>query len=93
MATIYVIRGSAGEYSDRHEWLVEAHSTEVAAQARIRRLDELLQELGANIPHQGWQKEKVAIDAIKAHPEGDPHFSPDYTGTSYSYAECELVSQ
>jgi len=89
VSKIYVISGSTGEYSDRTEWLVEAHSTEVAAQARINQLDELMLEL--NVDGNGsymYEQRAAAEKAMRVHPKGDPYFRLDYTGSSYSYAEC-----
>ena len=89
--TIYIVSGSTGEYSDRCDWLVDAHTTEQAAKDRITQLDALMQETGVlAFPYADWKEKMDRIDAMKTHLNGDPFFSCDYTGTSYSYAECEL---
>lgn len=36
---VWVVTASQGEYSDRSEWCVEAHTTEAAGQAAVERLD------------------------------------------------------
>jgi len=94
MSTIYIVFGSAGEYSDRREWTVEAHTTEEAAQARIRQLDALVQEFGLTGGYQGrgYEQELALINGFKSHPHGDQNFQTDYTGTSYYYGSCELVT-
>lgn len=91
MSIIYVISGSTGEYSDRCEWLVEAHSTEAAAQARVTQLHELMQELG--VTDASYKTRDAAIEKMRTHTLGDSNFSIFYGDTGYSYAECELVSQ
>jgi hypothetical protein len=81
---IWLVFGSTGEYSDRTEWVVEAHRTEAAAQARVTELTTLMQELGAGSGgHPGWQERQVWVNAMQAHPRGDPSYSEDNTGTTY----------
>jgi len=84
---IWIVHGSTGEYSDRMEWIVEAHVTEEAAHARVKRLTELLQGMGS---YDTWDRRKAMEKAMREHPEGDPRCDIDYTGTSWYLSECEL---
>jgi hypothetical protein len=91
---IWIVHGSAGEYSDRGEWLVEAHKTEDAAKARVAALDALLLEHGykhGDGPNDGDWKARMARREAFAKLARDPRFSSDYTGTTYWVAECELI--
>jgi hypothetical protein len=88
---IWIVHGSTGEYSDRQEWVVEAHSTEAAAQARIERLDQLMLETGVNTPPSRYSDRSSMIKVMRDHAEGDPFFNCDYTGTSYYMSQCILV--
>jgi hypothetical protein len=92
VTSVWIVFGSTGEYSDRREWMVEAHSTEEGAKKRIARLDLLMQEIGPQVDWYDYQRQEAAVRAMKEHPEGDPDFRQDYTGTSYYMGMCPLVS-
>lgn len=98
MSTIYIVAGSTGEYSDRTDWNVCAFISERAAQERIRKLDDLMQQCGVTLDVKGFVtvgdwgiRRDAAVEAMKSHPDGDPDFRCYYNSTSYSYSACELV--
>lgn len=80
---LYVVTGVTGEYSDRSEWLVRAHSSEAGARADVETLTAKWAELTAGLGY--YQDEyDVARSAMKAF---DPGFRVDYTGTSWFVQE------
>lgn len=81
--TIYVVIGECGEYSDREEWLVEAHYSELTARERVQELEALAR------CHHGMLR-AVAESVIRKHPRGDRKFQTDYTGTRYRYEPVPL---
>ena len=87
MAKIFVVFGTTGEYSDRTEWLVDARHTNEAAKARVFFLEDKMRALGAVGSEYFKMRGDAALEAMK---EFDPHFSMDYTGTSYYYSSVEL---
>lgn len=89
---IWIIHGTTGEYSDRGEWVVEAHDSKDAAMARIVALDALLLAHGYKHgePVRGDWKERDAAKKAFRELSGDSHFDADYTGTSYFLSECDL---
>ncbi len=84
--TIYVVVGSAGEYSDRNEWLVRAFDDEEAAKAFVLRATDKARELYAESEVQ-WAKGNTAWRAIN---EYDPDMKFSYTGASYFYGAVPL---
>lgn len=83
MATVFVVVGSTGEYSDRSEWMVRAFLNRGAAEALVLRLAAWcdVRQCGEN-----------AADIVRPDekPAEDPGFRCDYTGTRYSVAECPI---
>lgn len=80
--SVFVVKGSRGEYADKVTWLVAWHpSLELAkmhAENAQRRGEELVNEFG---PDCVWQHGKVN--------EYDPDFEPSYTGASYTVIEVK----
>jgi hypothetical protein len=87
---IWIVHGSTGEYSDRGEWVVDAHRTEEAAQARVKALEAKLHASGIERMTR-WDDDWLAAkQAFQSDPDGDPNFDIDYTGTSWYLSPCEL---
>lgn len=86
---IYIVQGSTGEYSDRHEWIVVAFANEDVAMARVERLEALLREFGTD--DADWDDRRRAEEIIRTHAEGDPQCSIDYTGTRYFLTKCTFI--
>jgi hypothetical protein len=89
---IWIVHGSAGEYSDRGEWVVDAWPSKEAAEARIAALEALLLEHGykhGEPDWNDWQGREAARERFRE-VSGDAHFSTDYTGTRYFLSSCEL---
>lgn len=88
---VWIVMGSTGEYSDRTDWNVDAWTTEEAAINRVANLDRLMLELGlSRLNHSDYISREAESKKMKEHPDGDPNFQRDYTGTSYSYSMVEL---
>lgn len=85
--TVYVVRGSTGEYSDRSEWPVRAFMSETEAQALV---------LAATDRARAIEYERrdrcdlVGVDSRLTN-EYDSNMSMDYNGTFYNYETVELV--
>lgn len=91
MDKVWIVMGDTGEYSDRSEWVVEAHATEVAAQARVEALETMLREAGLSVSNSeipDYHERNQAVEAIRGRPDGDPGLHVDYTGARYSLASC-----
>lgn len=84
--TVYVVRGSTGEYSDRSEWLVRAFINEDAAKDYAERCGQHARAFA--------ERERIAgtyIDSDGQNPL-DSNFHCDYTGTYYTVEACPLGS-
>jgi hypothetical protein len=84
--TIYVVRGTTGEYSDRTEWLTRAFDYEADAVAFC---DFLALERQKLPPNESWQDGQDIEAAMRAF---DPGFSEDYTGTRWYVEGVTLQS-
>lgn len=91
---IWIVHGTAGEYSDRGEWIVDAWPSREAAQARVEALEALALKHGyrhGSGPAGSYSYEQDRAMREKFIEEsGDKRFSADYTGTTYFYSSCEL---
>lgn len=93
MPEVFVVMGATGEYSDRYEWPVRAFLDEGKAQALVAAADEDARAwLARSADH--WQqymnfRELSETEKAELFPH-DPHFSMDYTGTSYYVMKVEL---
>ena len=85
--TIYVVVGSAGEYSDRNEWLVRAFDDEEAAKAFVLRASDKARELYAERQVQWYEKGNMDWRPIS---EYDPCVQLSYSGTLYYYGAVPL---
>lgn len=74
--TVYVIRGTTGEYSDRQEWLVCAYQDEQLAKDHVLAATRWAHEEHARIGRYG--------DSDRPSPY-DPDIVIYYTGTAYRY--------
>jgi hypothetical protein len=68
MRTIYVVRGSAGEYSDRNEWPICAYEDEALAQKFVELASALARVFEAK--YEGARQNR--IDYHRLHP-GEPY--------------------
>lgn len=87
-AQAYVVIGTTGEYSDRSEWPVAVVASEQAAESYITALDQQYQRMPRRWHGRSWEYQ----DEIRAHMSLDPKFHCDYTGTSYFYCACPILS-
>ncbi len=88
MDRVWVVMGWTGEYSDRSEWPVAAFMTEEAAQARVKALDEKMQEMPKE-----WRRNWDDREKVRAHMGAlDPDYHEDYTGTGYFIYEVPVVA-
>lgn len=87
MAKVYIVSGETGEYDSYREWTVCVYGNEARATARVKKLNELLSE------HNCWARraDDATKEIIRAHPDGDPHFQTDLTGTTYSYEAVDFI--
>lgn len=84
MATVFVVMGGTGEYSDHRSWEVAAFLDEAKADA-LR--DELEAWCRAN---ECWQQKPPWLYEKDLKPPQDPQFQCDYTGVSYGVAAITL---
>jgi hypothetical protein len=83
--TVYVVRGTTGEYSDRTEWSVYGFESEAEARAYV----DFLGEQRKRLPQRSWSyTDDLAVEVEMR--KFDPCFSEDYTGTSW-YVEPVLI--
>jgi hypothetical protein len=102
VTTVYVVMGSAGEYSDRDEWPVRAYRSKEAAQAEVTRLSGLALIYGEKSAAEeefwdieydaakfaAWKAQNVpGLDAA------DPSFRTSYTGTRYFIYDVSLEGE
>lgn len=87
-ATIYVVQGSTGEYSDHREWLVHAFRHEADAQAEVEFLTAKWMELRAS-DGTDWEERHADEEAMRVF---DPGFFTDYTGSHWNVLAVDLVS-
>ena len=62
--TIWVVSASQGEYSDRTEWVVEAHTTEEAGKAAVDKLDEAERIANAGRARYTYEKRSYYLSDI-----------------------------
>jgi hypothetical protein len=92
-ATIYVVMGNSGEYSDFQEWIVDAWHTEDKAKARVAELEHLIRVHRVaydDFRDVEWNERQNRTEAMRNDPNGDPGFDVDYTGTNYHYCIATL---
>lgn len=77
-ATIFVVMGSTGEYSDRNEWSVAAFLDEAQAEERVRLASERAREIEQN-------------RSGPRHSKWDHNFRMDYNGTRYHILKVPYV--
>lgn len=84
-ATVYIVHGSTGEYSDLSEWHVAAYRSQEQADEHAR----LLNERVAGAERLDWKAEGVFLEGVRR--ELDPLCSIDgLTGTTYTVAAMEV---
>lgn len=78
VASVFVVSGETGEYSDKRSWAVAAYLERVQAEAVADRLNQWCSRQRC-----GWAGEGYC-DRPKGKPPDDPHFECDTsTGTGY----------
>lgn len=90
VASVYVVVGRCGEYSDKRTWTVAAYLDKEQAEALRARLEAWCK---ANEFHDGRPENFWALDfndQEKRKPPEDPQFQADYTGTRYVVEEIPL---
>ena len=99
-ATIHVVFGSTGEYSDRSEWPVRAFRDAAKAEAFEFMSTKWAHELKASIDAHGvcnecygWDDTKKTDCPRRQKPAHDPSFRIDYTGTDYYTVRVELEDE
>lgn len=97
MKTIYIVEGSTGAYSDRHNWLVRAFTNEAKAKEFAEMLDclakalrDALDEAEISYYYMNDPENSYILDRFPDLKK-DNQFSMDYTGTSYKVFPCELT--
>lgn len=85
MRQIFVVMGSTGEYSDRHEWAILAYTDETLAQTHVQLAEAWDRENGLTWSRLAWERR---IDLVSPY---DPAYSRDYTGTSYYIVAVPLA--
>lgn len=85
MSKLYIVSGTTGEYSDRHDWTVAAYADEAKAQAHAEAAKRWYQATDYFERYQSeWDDAKNPKNPF------DPFMSCDYTGTSWSVGCVEL---
>lgn len=83
MSKIYIVFGTAGEYSDRYEWPIIAYRERKDAEKHVINATERARELYA-----------MYRDDYYSIPQGANQFDPDmsvsYAGTGYYFSEVDL---
>lgn len=83
MEKIYIVMGSAGEYSDHITWQVAAYNTEDEAKKHVEKAAERFRELNLE-----YHEDVYSI------PQGENEYDScmhvDYTGTRYYVKEVNL---
>lgn len=86
MTTIYVVRGSTGEYSDWDVWTVCAFVSEDKAKERVELASARARELHPNRTYTRIPKWEDGLN------EYDPKMKrPDTMGTNYEYEAVEVL--
>lgn len=88
MMKIYIVQGSAGEYSERTEWLVCAYKNKEIAQIHA----EEAQKEAATIETITDRYEDERDEAIKA-AVWDKEMQFGYTGTRYFVSEIDVLER
>lgn len=99
---IYIVQGSAREYSDHIAWCHKAYFSEEKAVESAKELNSKLLELGIHrnsgtLAFQGYDDFKYEYEVRDRHAEEmqkvDPDFETDYTGSVYTVIPCELADE
>ena len=79
---IFVVRGSAGEYSDRTEWPVAAYTTEEQAQDCVVKAEMRANEIFSILRMEGFSEKEN---------EFDPEMPKNYGEARYRYEKVALI--
>ena len=94
--SVWVLRGTTGEYSDRTDWIVAAYKKEDDAVKTQQDLSDLFAKMWKEVNGYWWEVEfnettpepiKTLWDTIK---KIDSQITVDYTGVSWWVTEVEL---
>jgi hypothetical protein len=86
--SVFVVIGSAGEYSDRREWTVAVVGTRSDGEQYIAAIDRQMQNMPQEWREYSWEHE----DKIKDHMTLDPDYQSDYTGTRYYLSATKYLT-
>ncbi len=86
VASVWLVEGRCGEYSDKHSWTVAAYLDKAQAEGLVERLTKWCKDNGYDdgLPENYWG------EAVSVKPPDDPQFSCDGTGTKYGAFEVTL---
>lgn len=85
VASVWVVVGMTGEYSDKRTWTVAAYLEKEAAESLRDRLTEWVKEKGLT----SSRGEYNYLNPLPK-PDEDPNFGCDYTGVWYDVEEIPL---
>jgi hypothetical protein len=87
MKVVYVVIGTAGEYSDRMEWTVCAYRDKSKAETHATLAERWIAETRERIAALEW---RLRHEAWKANPY-DANCQYDYARTDYTVAEVPML--
>ena len=85
MTNIYIVSGSIGEWSDRHEWPVRAFTTESAAKAFIADREPKIREATDRYREADLNLDYAIVEALQEKLEADLDV-PGLSLSPYDYA-------
>jgi hypothetical protein len=81
MASVYVVMGTSGEYSDRDEWPVAAYASKAEAEAHVR---------GAAAWARAYEAATDRYGRTPPPSPWDPRIKMDYNGTGYYVMDAPM---
>ncbi len=90
MATIYIVSGTCGEYSDNRTWRVAAYKEKAQAEKHAELAKVRATEVVGWVGCDGAKWEYTSDDRKPVN-EYDPDMQADCTGTDYYVEECPLL--
>jgi len=88
MATVFVVIGSTGEYSDRREWFVAGYADQAKAEEHARLASDAAREIftASEAVDDSWDYRDTAVN-----PYDTDASHMDYTGTHYYVAAVPML--
>jgi uncharacterized membrane protein YebE (DUF533 family) len=87
-ASVHLVVGSTGEYSDHSQWNVAAYTTREQAEEHVRRLNEMVAATKAD-GGMDWDGRGAVAERVRK--TLDPDCDIDYTGVEYEIQEVPLA--